>query len=223
MLITVKEPAETLRVLLADEHRLFRDGLRGMLEAAGITVVGEARSDAEAARLARERAPDVLVLGRNRPGEPGGEAVRRILAARPGLPVVVLAASAGEEEVLDALSVGAAGYLLMDTPAQELTCAIRQAAGGSSVLAGEAMSTVRRQLRAGPGAAPLAGRDTFGLTARELEVLRLLASGADNAAIGRELSISPHTVKHHVTRILEKLQADSRVAAAVRAVRDGIV
>lgn len=213
---------KALRVVLADDHHILREGLRGALEQNGMAVVGEAADGAEATRLARALAPDVVVLDLNMPGLSGAEAVRRIVSAHPEARVVVVTVSAAEEDVIDALHAGACGYLLKDMRLDHLVGGIRQAACGQAVLSREAMQALLVHVRTRPAAAP-APAERPPLTARELEVLRLIVDGADNAAIGRELSISRHTVKQYVTNILEKLDVRSRLDAAVYAVRAGLV
>jgi DNA-binding NarL/FixJ family response regulator len=221
----VSNNRDGLRVILADDHHFFREGLRGMLETDGMTVVGEATSGDEAVELVRLQAPDVVVLDLNMPPTSGIEATRRIVAASPKIPVVVLTVSADSTDVLDALAAGACSYLLKDAQVDELTSGIRQAADGHVVLSREIardlLTRVRQDAEADDERA-VAARGPA-LTGREMDVLRLIAEGADNAAIGRELSISPHTVKQYVTNIFEKLEVSSRVQAAVYAVRAGLV
>jgi DNA-binding NarL/FixJ family response regulator len=209
--------------VIADDHHFFREGLRGMLEADGMVVVGEAADGAEAAALARELMPDVVVMDLSMPGVSGADAVRRI-TMRSTVQVIVLTVSADDADVLEAIVAGACGYLLKDTPGEELVGGIRQAAGAYAVLPRETVRTLVTRVRAvDRAAAEQASSDAPALTARELEVLRLVADGADNAAIGRQLSISRHTVKHYVTNIFQKLGVGSRVEAAVYAVRTGLV
>jgi two-component system nitrate/nitrite response regulator NarL len=225
-----------LRVVIADDHRLFRDGLRGTLQDAGMAVVGEASDGAEAVALARELAPDVVVLDLKMPGVSGLEALREIERSSPRVQAVVLTVSAEDADVLEALAAGACGYLLKDTRADRLADGIRQAAEGHMVLSGEVAQALTAYVRAGAETAVAEAaiaqaaaerREADGeppaLTPREEEVLRLIAQGADNVAIGLELSISPHTVKQYVTNIFEKLGVRSRVQAAVYAVREGLV
>ena len=213
--------AANLRVVLADDHHFFREGLRGMLTADGMTVVGEATDGDGALALARELEPDIVVIDLNMPGISGVETLRQIGAARPDIPVVVLTVSADETDALEALAAGACGYLLKDAGAEELAGALRQAAAGHSVLSREVLRALAaRALTNGPRAGQGDGELVF--SARELEVITLIADGADNAAIGRQLGISRHTVKQHVTNIFAKLGAKNRVEVAVLAVRKGL-
>jgi two-component system NarL family response regulator len=221
----VESPDKTLRVVLADDHHFFREGLRGALAAEDITVVGEATNGGEAVALVRELTPDVVVLDLNMPSAGGVEAIEQIVACSPTVEIVVLTVSTDGEDVLEALAAGASSYLLKDTRTDELAGCIRQAAGGQAVLSREVAQTLisralSNQLES--GAAERAKVHLPVLTARETEVLRLLVEGADNATIGRELSISPHTVKQYMTNIFEKLEVSGRVQAAVYAARAGL-
>jgi DNA-binding NarL/FixJ family response regulator len=214
---------EALRVVLADDHHFSREGLRGMLEAEGIVVVGEAADGAEAVRLAAGLAPDVVVLDLRMPGQTVGETIAGIAATGHETRVVVLTVSAEDVDLLEALAGGANSYLLKDTPAAQLVGGIRETAAGSSVLSATAMGMLVRRLAQTPESEASGEGLTQTLSDREQEVLRLIVAGAGNADIGRELSISRHTVKQHVTNIFGKLEVSTRVQAAVRAVREGLV
>lgn len=209
--------------MLADDHQLVREGLREALVQAGMNVVGEANDGATAVRLARDLTPDVVLLDLRMPGMSGTEAARSITTENEQVKVVVITVSADAEDVIEALAAGACGYVLKDMRLDDLIAGIRQAASGHAVLSREAMRALAVHVRARGASAEQTAARTATLTAREREVLRLIADGADNAAIGRELSISRHTVKQYVTNILEKLEVDSRVEAAVQAVRDGML
>jgi DNA-binding NarL/FixJ family response regulator len=214
---------EALRVVLADDHHFSREGLRGMLEAEGIVVVGEAADGTEAVRLTATLAPDVVVLDLRMPGGSVGETIAGIGATGHGTRVVVLTVSAEDADVIEALTGGADSYLLKDTAAEQLVGGIRVTAAGSAVLSEPAMRTLVARL-GDAGEAAAAGEGPIRtLSDREREVLRLIVSGAGNAEIGHELSISRHTVKQHVTNIFGKLEVNTRVQAAVRAVREGLV
>jgi len=201
-----------------DDHDLFRLGLREMFQRQGMTVVGEAADGATAVALVRELRPDVVVADLRIPGEEDLAAIRTIAALHPAPRIVVLSVSAEEADVLAALNAGACAYLLKDTRAEQLVACVRAAAAGHRVFDDAVFRPLAARLpaRTGPRAVPA------NLTPRELAVLRLLASGADNGTIGRELSISRHTVKRYVASILEKLGAGSRVEAAVYAVRNDL-
>jgi DNA-binding NarL/FixJ family response regulator len=193
-----------------------------MLENEGIAVVGEAADGKEVVSLVASLAPDVAVIDLKMPGGSVAETIAGITAANTGTGVLVLTVSAEDEDILEALTAGADGYLLKDTPAEQLVGGIRQTAAGSSVLAPEAMRALLAKLPGIVVEQPQTKAEPS-LSAREHEVLRLLVAGAENAEIGRELSISRHTVKQHVTNIFGKLDVTSRVQAAVRAVRDELL
>jgi DNA-binding NarL/FixJ family response regulator len=212
-----------LRVVLADDHHFFREGLRNVLTSEGMAVVGEAADAHGAVALARELAPDVVVIDLNMSDASSVEAIREIVAALPEIHVVVLTVSVDEGDVREALTAGAYGYLLKDARTSEIAGAIRQAAADQGVVSGEIMRALVARMPSGDQASERKAYDAHILTARELDVLRLLADGADNAAIGEALSISKHTVKQYVTNILEKLKLQNRVQAAVYAVRTGLV
>jgi two-component system, NarL family, nitrate/nitrite response regulator NarL len=222
---------ERLRVVIADDHHFFRDGLRGILEAAGIEVVGEAADGEQAVALARGLVPDVVVLDLNMPALSGLDALRELARGAPEVQSVILTVSTEDADVLAALAAGACGYLLKDTRPDRLVSGIRQAAEGDMVLSAEVAQALQAHVRAGAASTPAAAAeedehtalDRAALTPREAEVLRLIAEGADNVAIGSVLSISPHTVKQYVGNIFEKLGVHSRVQAAVHAVRAGLV
>ncbi|HEV3070696.1 MAG TPA: response regulator transcription factor [Solirubrobacteraceae bacterium] len=210
---------DALRVVLADDHQLFREGLRGLLEADGMVVVGEGADGHEAVALARQLQPDLLVIDLRMGSASGLDALRSVAASHPEISTVVVTVSAERADVLDALAAGARGYLLKDTSVDQLAIGVRQAAEGQIVISSALAGTLRTHVRAGARGE----EHRQSLTPREQAVLRLMADGADNGEIGRELSISPHTVKQYVTNIFEKLGVRSRVQAAVHAVRVGLV
>ena len=208
-----------LRVVVVDDHELFRSGLRRLLEnEAGMTVVGDARRGEEAVERARELRPDVMVLDVNMPDMTGIEATREILQASPRTAVIMLTISDANDDVLNAVLAGASGYLLKDAQLPEIVRAIRAAAAGESIIAPRVTGELLARLREhGPGEpAPSAVPD---LSERELHVLTLLVAGYDNVEIGTSLHLSSSTIKHHVSSIFEKLDVDNRIQAAVLAVR----
>ena len=214
---------ESLRVLLVDDHDLFRTGLRNLLEEQGLQIVGEAAAGAEALRLTRELAPDVIVMDLNMPGMSGVEATRHITGVAPLTRVLVLTISDQDTDVMDAILAGACGYLLKDASIQELLRGIHAAALGESLISPHIASKVLQRVRASTTSPSIAETIRAELSDREIEVLKLIANGKDNAQIAGELHISPKTVKNHISNILMKLQIDNRIQAAVYAVRSGIV
>lgn len=220
---TANEQRDGIRVLVADDHDLFRSGLRGLLEEQGVTVVGEAARGDEAVRAVRELAPDVVVMDLNMPVLDGVHATREIAATSPLTRVVVLTVSDEDADVMDAILAGACGYLLKNASIDELVAGIRAAAKGESLVSPHIAAKVLQQLRAGTAAAGAAQTIRAELSDREIEVLKLVANGLENAEIAVQLHISPKTVKNHLSNIFMKLQFENRIQAAVYAVRSGIV
>ena len=211
------------RVLLVDDHDLFRTGLRNLLADQGVDVVGEAQTGAEALGLVRDLAPDVVVMDLNMPGMSGVEATRQINVLAPLTRVLVLTISDQDADVMDAILAGASGYLLKDSSIQELLQGIRSAAVGEALISPHIASKVLQRIRATSTSPEIADTIRSELSDREIQVLKLIANGTDNAQIAAELHISPKTVKNHISNILMKLQIDNRIQAAVYAVRSGIV
>jgi DNA-binding NarL/FixJ family response regulator len=214
---------DALRVLIVDDHDLFRTGLRNLLEEQGIQVVGEAAAGNEAVRAVRELAPDVVVMDLNMPGMSGVEATRHINSVAPLTRVLVLTISDQDSDVLDAILAGACGYLLKDSSIQELMAGIRAASIGESLISPHIAAKVLQRVRSTSTVPAIAETIRAELSDREIEVLKLIANGKDNAQIAGELHISPKTVKNHISNILMKLQIDNRIQAAVYAVKSGIV
>ena len=206
-----------IRVLIADDHPVVRQGLRTYLELQpDIEVAGEAGGGIEAAAAAERLAPDVVLLDMVMPDGDGLEALRRI-GSRSGPPrVVVLTSFPADDRVVEAMRAGAAGYLLKDAQPAELLAAIRSAHSGGSPLHPEAAARLVGELQRPPGP----GSD---LTAREREVLELIARGMPNKAIAQRLSLSEKTVKAHVSAVLRKLDVTDRTQAALKAVRERLV
>ena len=218
-----RKQLEELRVLLVDDHDLFRTGLRTLLEDEGLQVIGEAENGQVALRLVGELAPDVVIMDLNMPGLTGVETTRRITGASPLTRVLVLTISVEDDDVMNAVMAGACGYLLKDSSIHQLIAGIRAAARGESLISPQIAAKLLQRLRAQTTDTGAAATILAELSDRELEVLRLIANGKDNAEIARELFISPKTVKNHISNILMKLQIENRIQAAVYAVRSGIV
>jgi DNA-binding NarL/FixJ family response regulator len=195
------------RVLVVDDHPLFRDGLVGLLRTVeDMEVVGAVGTGDEAVRVAVEQDPDVVLMDLNLPGTPGLEATRRIVA-QTSAAVLVLTMVDDDDSVLAALQVGARGYLLKGAVQEEVLAAIRSVATGGAVFGAGAAERVLA-----------GGRGRYGadLTEREAQVLALLADGRSNAEIARDLGLSVKTVQNHVSKVLAKLQVRDRTQAALR-------
>lgn len=214
---------DAIRVMLVDDHDLFRTGLRNLLEEQGVRVVAEAGSGKEAVRRVHELAPDVVIMDLNMPGMNGVEATRQIAGAAPLTRVLVLTISDQDGDVMDAILAGACGYLMKDASIQELLRGLKAAAVGESLISPHIASKVLQRLRASSTQPEIEKAIRAELSEREIEVLKLIANGKDNAQIAAELHISPKTVKNHISNILMKLHIDNRIQAAVYAVRSGIV
>jgi DNA-binding NarL/FixJ family response regulator len=217
------ERQERPRVLLVDDHDLFRTGLRNLLEEEGVDVVGEAAEGEDALRYVRELQPDVVVMDLNMPRMNGVEATKRIVAHAPLTRVVVLTISDQDADVMDAIFAGACGYLLKDSSIEEVMRGIQSAAIGESLISPTIAGKVLERIRAATASPDAAEAIRAELSEREIEVLKLIANGKDNAQIAADLHISPKTVKNHISNILMKLQIENRIQAAVYAVRSGIV
>jgi DNA-binding NarL/FixJ family response regulator len=214
--------SDLLRVMLVDDHDLFRTGLRNLLEEQGVHIVAEASDGSTALSLVLELTPDVVVMDLNMPGMNGIDATREIVRAAPLTRVVVLTISDQDEDVMDAIVAGACGYLLKDSSIQDLMQGIRAASVGEALISPNIAAKVLQRIRA-TSVGPTHPRSGPVLSDRETEVLRLIANGKDNADIAQELHISPKTVKNHISNILMKLQIENRIQAAVYAVRQGLV
>jgi len=217
------EDGSSPRVLLVDDHALFRTGLRNLLEEQGMHIVGEADTGTEALKKMREVAPEVVVMDLNMPGISGVEATRQIAMIAPLTRVLVLTISDEDADVMDAILAGACGYLLKDSSIQELITGIRAAAAGESLVSPAIATKMLQRLRATGSSQHEAELIRSELSDREVQVLRLIANGKDNAQIAADLHISPKTVKNHISNILMKLQIENRIQAAVYAVRSGLV
>lgn len=196
-----------IRVLLADDHGLVRDGLTRLLGSVpDIEVVATAADGEEAVRLAGEHQPDVILMDLRMPEMDGSEATRRLLDADPTTQVVILTSFSERDEILSALDAGAIGYLLKDAEPDELIRGIRAAAQGESPLAPKAARTLIGSRGTG---------SSHGLTDREREVLTLVTRGLPNKLIARELGISEKTVKAHLTTVFQRIGVTDRVQAAM--------
>lgn len=204
-----------IRVLLADDHPVVREGIRSMLAAEpDLDVVGDASSGPEALARVAELSPDVVLMDLRMPGSDGVAATERIATDHPGTHVLVLTTYDTDSDILRAVEAGATGYLLKDTPRAELAEAVRATARGETVLTGRLAGRIVTGMR---------HRSAPALSQRETEVLRLAADGLTNTAIGHALHISPTTVKTHLMRVYEKLGVGDRTSAVSRALRQGLL
>jgi NarL family two-component system response regulator LiaR len=209
----------TIRVLIADDHEIVRKGIRALLATKrDIQVVAEAGDGAEAVALVETHHPDVVLMDLMMPKMDGIQATREITAAHPKTRVLVLTSFAADEQVFPAVKAGALGYLLKDSGPQELIQAIRQVSNGEPSLE----PSVARKLLAELSSPPQKPLTPDPLTARELDILRLIAQGRSNKEIAGKLTIAEETVHTHVSNILGKLHLASRTQAALYALKEGI-
>jgi DNA-binding NarL/FixJ family response regulator len=210
----------TSRVVLADDHPFYRQGLSKLLTELGVHVVAEAAHGWAALRAVEETSPDVVVLDMNMPGMRGEEVARRLTSCDPPHRVIALSVSDDQADVMAAIQAGASGYFLKDGPVEEVVAGIEAVAQGESFFSPRIGAMLlrwtreRREMPVNP---------SVQLSKREQEVLRLVVEGRTNEMIGEGLSIDSGTARHHVSQILEKLGVDNRVQAAVRAVRENLV
>jgi DNA-binding NarL/FixJ family response regulator len=213
--------ADPIRVLIVDDHPVYRDGLRGLVDRApDLQLVGEAETGVEAVELAAERRPAIVLMDLRMPKMSGIEATRRIVAADPTIGVLVLTMSEDDDSLFAAMRAGARGYIPKDADADELLHGIRAAAVGEAIF-GASIATRLMSFFAGNARSPSASAFPE-LTERELEILELIAAGRSNAEIGQRLGIAPKTVRNHVANVLNKLEVADRSQAIVRAREAGL-
>lgn len=209
------EAAQPVRIVVVDDHTLFRRGIIALLQREpGFEVVGEAADGIEGVRRVAELRPDIVLLDLHMPGVSGLDAMKSILEEAPGTHVVMLTVSEQAEDLMAALKAGALGYLLKNIDSDFLVASVRKAARGESVISGEMAGKLVQELRG--------GAEKPSLSPREREILVHLARGASNKEIARALAVAESTVKIHVQHILRKLNLASRVQAAVWAIENGI-
>lgn len=213
-----------IRVLIIDDHTLFRSGIRLLLQRqSGFEVVGEAGDGLEGVKLAKRLKPDVVLLDLHMPGIGGLEALQLLQEELPQTQVVMLTVSEDAEDLLEALRFGARGYLLKNIDTDFLLDSIKRAAAGESVMSAQMATRLADAMRAPQKSLKAAVVETNKLSPREAEIIVMLAGGASNKEIARTLTLSESTVKIHVQGILRKLNLASRVQAAVYAVEHGLV
>ncbi len=209
----------SIRLLLADDHRMLREGLRRSLDELGFTIVGEARNGAEAVDLAAAVQPDVVLMDVTMPELDGVEATRQLKSRLPGTFVIMLTMHADQDVLAEAIRAGANGYLVKDCSTDEIASAIDAVVLGETALsprlAASMLAEVRRQ--------DSASQNDRIITPREEEVLQLIADGCSTPEVAEQLFISQKTVKNHLASIYQKLDARDRTQAVLQAVRMGIV
>jgi DNA-binding NarL/FixJ family response regulator len=217
--------ADAIRVLIADDHPMVREGLQSMLEARGIEVVGEAATGREAIDLALKLKPSIVLMDVRMPDLDGLEATRLLHNEQPALPVIIVTTYENPAYMAKAVAAGAAGYVLKGTSREELLQAVRAVAEGGMLWdRGLMQQVVQKTIQDMPAPVPQDDeRLVEPLTTREREILTLIAQGMNNREISEALSVTVSTVKTHIEHILAKLQATDRVQAAVWAVRHGYI
>ena len=210
-----------IRLLLADDHRMLREGLRRSMIDEGFDVVGEASDGLEAVKLSEELSPDVILMDVTMPEMDGVEAARRVHAAQPEVRVVMLTMHADADVVASAIRAGASGYLVKDCSTEEIAGAVRMAASGDTALSPQLASSMLDELR--KLERPSDDENDRVITHREEEVLQHIADGCSTPEVAAKLYISQKTVKNHLASIYQKLDARDRTQAVLQAVRMGII
>lgn len=205
-----------VRLLLCDDHQVFAEALAGLMAADGLEIVGVVGRVADAVQTAVNRRPDVVLMDYELPDGDGVSATRAIKAALPDTKVVLLTSNADEDVLVAALEAGASGYVTKHKPAAEVTAAVRAVANGEMLVSSDMLARLLpRMNRAAPA--------RYDLTARELEVLELLAAGTPNIELAQRMGISRNTVRNHVQNLLTKLGVHSRLEAVALANREGLL
>ena len=210
----------TIRLMLADDHRMLREGLGRSMREQGFDVVGEASDGAEAVMMAQRLRPDVILMDVTMPEMDGVEACRQVRLDLPGTQVVMLTMHADQEVLASAIRAGASGYLVKDCSTEEIASAVRMAASGETALSPQLAATMLNEVRKWDKAA---AEEERVVTKREEEVLQLIADGCSTPEVAAKLYISQKTVKNHLASIYQKLDARDRTQAVLAAVRMGIV
>lgn len=217
--------SQNIRIVIADDHPIFRDGLRRLLEAEpGLKVIGEASDGNDAVKLARQLKPDVMLLDLAMPRQPGLEALRDLsTGGANGVKVILLTAAAEKHQIVEALQLGARGVVLKDSATQLLLKCIHTVMAGEYWVGREAVSNLVQYLRTQLQASHEESRQKkFGLTPRELEIVSAVVAGYSNKEIAEYFKISEDTVKHHLSNIFDKLGVSTRLELALFAVNQGL-
>ncbi len=213
----------SLKIVLIDDHTLFRVGLEGLLESRGIEIAASVDNGEDCVRLVTEKKPDVVLLDMRMPNINGISVLKTLRENKLEMPVVMLTTSTEETDLVESLRAGAQGYLLKDMEPDALVIALRDIVAGKTIVAPDLAPVLARAVQGKSDTTDLTESSPFDdLTPRETEILGLLAEGQSNKAIARNLGISDGTVKLHVKAILRKLSVHSRVEAAVMAVEKGL-
>ena len=211
----------TIRLMIADDHRMLREGLRRSMTEMGFDVVAEARNGAEAVQLAEATRPDVILMDVTMPEMDGVEACRQLRQTLPNTQIVMLTMHADQEILTSAIRAGASGYLVKDCSTDEIASAVEMAARGDTALSPQLAASMLNEVRKLEAAD--AAEEERVVTKREEEVLQLIADGCSTPEVAESLYISQKTVKNHLASIYQKLDARDRTQAVLRAVRMGIV
>jgi DNA-binding NarL/FixJ family response regulator len=215
---------QNINILIADDHPIFRDGLRRLLEAEpGLKVIGEACDGAEAVKMARELKPDILLLDLAMPRHPGLEALRDLGSGQQSVRVILLTAAAEKQQIVEALQLGARGVVLKDSATQLLLKSIHTVMSGEYWVGRESVSNLVQYLRSMvQSSGEEARQKKFGLTPRELEIVSAVVAGYANKEIAQYFKISEDTVKHHLSNIFDKLGVSTRLELALFAVNQSL-
>lgn len=215
---------EPLRIMLVDDHVLFRKGIASLLaERQDMEVVGQAEDGIEAVHKARALAPDVILMDVHMPNRDGLEATKIIKQELPHVQIVMLTVSDDDDDLFDAIKNGAKGYLLKNLEPERLFDLLEKVRQGEAAISGQIATKILQEFKQPERTATREAEPVDALTPREIEVLEQVVTGATNKEIAETLHITENTVKIHLRNILEKLQVQNRIQAAVHAVREGLV
>ena len=213
-----------VRILLADDHPIFRDGLRKLLEAEpDFEIAGEAADGADAINLVQQAKPDILLLDLAMPKVPGLEALREVIALKTPVKTILLTAAIEKRQIIEALQVGARGVVMKDAATQMLIRAIRTVISGQFWVGREAVADMGAYLKHQIAAQPAPKAKGYGLTRREIEILGTIVGGLSNKEIAQKFSLSEDTVKHHLTNIFDKVGVSSRLELALFAINNQLI